>query len=218
MAFGDVGHTLSNQGVGSSSNDWVCYNVSGSGFTGTYLYTRDNASGGNVLAKSFKFDNGQWLDVGGDEPTHFGLSVSDSTSITPTSTHEDLYVYNSGVLLAHLKNDGYDSSGSGGGSGGGGTNTEGSSYSATLEVNSSGWLEYTIPTTSSSGTYYLLKSSDGGQTFTQHGQSIMHGVLETQGSFVFDQTLIWIVRSPTEDELARWAPPSTTKKVFCNFW
>ena len=103
---------------------------------------------------------------------------------------------------------------------GGGTSTEGTSYSATLEVNSSGWLEYTIPTTSSSGTYYLLKSSDGGVTWTQHGQSITHGVLETQGSFVFDQTLIWIIRSPTEDELDRWSPPSTSssKKVFCNFW
>jgi len=105
-----------------------------------------------------------------------------------------------------------DSSGTGGG---GGMVTQSLSYSATLGVNSSGWLEYTIPTTSGSGSYYLLKSSDG-ITWTQHGQTITHGVLETQGSFVFDQTLVWIIRSPLEDELARWTP--ILKKVFCNFW
>lgn len=105
-------------------------------------------------------------------------------------------------------------------SSGGGTSTEGFSYSATLEVNSNGWLEYTIPTTSSAGTYYILKSSNGGVSWTQHGLSINHGniplITETQGSFVFDQTLIWIIRSPNEDELDRWRP--TTKKVNCNFW
>jgi len=118
MAFGDVGHVLTNQNAsgGSSSNTWVCYDNGGSntGFTGTYLYKRDNATGGNIFNFSIKFNQGNWEDHGGDWPTHFGTSLTDSTQITPTSTYEDLYLYNGTSLVAHLKNPDYDT-GSGGG-------------------------------------------------------------------------------------------------------
>jgi len=203
MGFGDVGHVLTNTVTGSSDQDWTCYSA--------FIYSRD----GNA-PHAIEYDGTNWIDhSSADWPTHFGTSSTDGTAVTPVGTDTDLYLWNGSTFVCKLVNP--DPETSGGGSGGG-TSNEGFSYSATLEVNSNGWLEYTIPTTSSSGTYYLLKSSDGGVTWTQHGENITHGVLETQGSFAFDQTLIWIIRSPTEDELARWSPPSSQTKVFCNFW
>lgn len=176
------------------------------------VYDIYSAQGNNV--RTIKYENSKWVDANpNDWPV---LYDSTFTNVITETAVDPQYIYYSWYGTNDtLTNPYYPIAGSGGS--GGGTSTEGSSYSATLEVNSNGWLEYTIPTTSSAGTYYLLKTSDGGSSWAQHGQTITHGVLETQGSFVFDQTLIWIIRSPTEDELARWSP-STNKKVFCNFW
>lgn len=100
-------------------------------------------------------------------------------------------------------------------SSGGGTGTEGFSYSGTLTVNGND-LEYDIPASSSSGSYYLLSGVNN--TFSNE-LTISVGSNGASGSAPnFDQTKTWMLRSPTEDELARWTPPSTTKKVFCNFW
>lgn len=109
-SFGSVGHVLTNHG-GAWSNTWICTSVSGSGITGTYVYSHTSNP-----VYDIKFDNGQWLDgdLGTNVPTHFGTNATDWSPITPTDTHEDLYLYfnntNTG-LLAHLKNDGYTSSG-----------------------------------------------------------------------------------------------------------
>lgn len=100
-------------------------------------------------------------------------------------------------------------------SSGGGTGTEGFSYSGTLTVNGND-LEYDIPASSSSGSYYLLSGVNN--TFSNE-LTITVGSNGASGSAPnFDQTKTWILRSPTEDELDRWSPPSTRKKVFCNFW
>jgi len=162
----------------------------------------------------------KWKDYGSWTPN--GISVNQNSAGGTTSSvvvagNTIRFWHGSDVRVTFTHPSWLNSSNSGSG---GGTSTEGSSYSATLEVNSNGWLVYTIPTSSSAGTYYLLKSSDGGVTWTQHGQSITHaGTFYTQDSFAFDSSLIWIIRSPTEDELDRWsASDPVQKKVFCNFW
>jgi len=104
------------------------------------------------------------------------------------------------------------SSGSGSGSG---TGVEGSSYSGTLTVNGND-LEYEIPSSSSSGSYYLLSGVNN--TFSSELTIAVGSNGATGSAPNFDQTKTWILRSPTEYELARWSPPSTNKKVFCNFW
>lgn len=98
---------------------------------------------------------------------------------------------------------------------GGGTSTEGSSYSGTLTQNGT-TLEYDIASSSSSGSYYLLSGDNGSFSLEL---TITVGSNGASGSAPnFDQTKIWILRSPTEYELDRWSPPSLRKKVFCNFW
>lgn len=145
---------------------------------------------------------GEWIAVGGSANDVIGTRNGDVITCGTFAVFDETSAFSDGTVPT---------------SSGGGTSTEGSSYSATLEVNSSGGLVYTIPTSSSAGTYYLLKSSDGGVTWTQHGQNITHqGTSYTQDTIAsFDQSLIWIIRSPTEDELDRWR---SQKKVFCNFW
>jgi len=98
-------------------------------------------------------------------------------------------------------------------SSGNGTNTEGSSYSGTLTQNGT-TLEYDIPSSSSSGSYYLLSGVNG--TFTLELTISVASNGASGSAPNFDQTKIWILRSPTEDELDRWSPLS--KKVCCNFW
>lgn len=98
-------------------------------------------------------------------------------------------------------------------SSGGGTGSEGSSYSGTLTVNGTN-LEYEIPSSSSAGTYMLMSSaSSTPQLYITHGSTLSSGYAPN-----FDQTKIWTLLSPTEDELDRISPPSIDKKVFCNFW
>jgi len=96
-------------------------------------------------------------------------------------------------------------------SSGGGTSSEGFSYSGTLTVNGT-TLEYAIPSTASSGTYMLMSSASATPQL-----NIVHGTGPSTGNAPnFDQTKIWTLLSPTEDELARIN--LTNKKVFCNFW
>ena len=109
-SFGSLGHVLTNHG-GAWSDKWECHTATGSGFTGTYIYSAQN-SGTNV--HDIKFVNGSWLDGSSlGIPTFFGTSATDSTSITPTSSDENLYLYyGTSNLLAHVKNDGFGSSSS----------------------------------------------------------------------------------------------------------
>ena len=91
------------------------------------------------------------------------------------------------------------------------TGTEGFSYSGTLTVNGT-TLEYAIPSTASSGTYMLMSSASATPQL-----SIVHGTGSSTGSAPnFDQTKIWTLLSPTEDELARI--DLRRRKVCCNFW
>jgi len=88
-----------------------------------------------------------------------------------------------------------------------------SSYSGTLTVDGIN-LDYEIPATSSAGTYMLMSSASATPHLNiVHGSTLSSGVVPN-----FDQTKIWTLLSPTEDELDRISPPQTRKKVSCNFW
>jgi hypothetical protein len=92
------------------------------------------------------------------------------------------------------------------------TNNEGWSYEGTLTVVGTS-LHYSIPATSSSGTYEL--KADGTTQL-----SIVHGSTASTGSSPnFDQTKIWTLLSPYGDELDVINLTATAKKkVHCNFW
>lgn len=204
--FGQLNHVLINQGGAAWGNDWICTSVTGTGTAGTYVYGRYDGVGTTPQSKyDIKFVNDEWLDGSSvDIPTHFGTSASDGTAITPDSTHEYLYLYHSPTqLLATLKNDGYSSTG-----------TEGFSYSGTLTVNGND-LEWVIPSSSSSGTYYLLSGVNN--TFGLELPITVGSNGATGSAPNFDQTKTWLLRSPTEDELDRISL-TRTKKVHSNFW
>lgn len=100
-----------------------------------------------------------------------------------------------------------------GSSGSSGPGTLSVSYSGSLTVNGTS-LEYEIPSTASSGTYMLMSSISSTPQL-----NIVHGSTESTGSAPnFDQTKIWTLLSPLEEELARIDLTSSKRKVSCNFW
>lgn len=206
--------------LGSSGN--YLKHVSSNGSVHTYQkYFPDGTADDPENKVTYNSSDRKWRDTGTDHPYGFKINTS-STTTAPYNTGYDTvsvatlqnntqYVHmntsTQGGPWATVQMDGWSATG-------GGTGTEGSSYSGTLTVNGND-LEWVIPASSSSGSYYLLSGVNN--TFSLELTITVGSSGATGSAPNFDQTKIWILRSPTEDELYRISP-KTQKKVHSNFW
>ena len=216
MSFGDVGHVLTRQS-GIYGENWVCVSN-----TNGFVYARNNVSGQNEI----KYDGTNWVDADAStSPTHFGTSLTDSTTIVPDGSATDLYLYDSNAqpqfaFVVHLVNpDPVTSSGPG---------TLSTMDTASFAGTTPQQIQWSIttgisPTPNSS--YYLFNQTPGGSAFDQInlGSNPQAGVTTTEtyvNTSGADFTGKWYIgygQDATRVNLKVYNfTPS--KRVFRNFW
>ena len=206
-SVGQLNHVLTNVGVnGNTTFTWTCIDAS----TGRYRNDQDATSTGRDI--TYNATNG-WSDhtQGYDNPTHFGTSTTDGTSITPPANASILYLWTSTSLMCELNT---GESGSGGGTGTEGVNTPYVTWPfANRSCGQTAYAAVTHTQATSSATSYTVHDHTG-----QIGTITVGTSSTATANFGFTISARTLQVKDSSGSLIGTRVFTCNRKVFCNFW